>query len=82
MLGKLVPRSSLWARLMGHSLPIVIAVLRFAIFVFAVTAILFDLSDTTGLPIPHPKVDWWSLFFGALAISAFTGLAYVIWSSR
>jgi len=65
---------------LGHVILIVISVLGTAVFFFAVMAILFDFSDTTGWQIPRPRFDWQTLFFCALAISGFTGLAYVIWS--
>ena len=70
------------ASVMGHTLLIVVGVLGFATFVLAVSAILFDFTDKTGWPIPHPKVDWFALLFGLLATSGFLGLAYVVWTTR
>ena len=65
---------------MGHIALIVIALSGAILFVAAL--FLVDFMDSTGWSFPRPKLDWWAVFYGTLAVGAFAGLAYVIWGHR
>jgi hypothetical protein len=53
----------------------VLTVIGVVLVVLVALMILFDFMDSSGWPTGRPRIDWWTFFFGLLAIVGFAGLA-------
>lgn len=56
---------------MGRIVLIVIAVIGVVLFLLAALIFLGDFMGSTGWSFPRPKLDWWAVFYGTLAVAAF-----------